>query len=80
MNLEDASESPVSFQLINRTSRSGSPILWTRRADDQLDHARTLRFAKNELIWIAGNMFYARATFRAGVHGVAPTFQLPEFE
>ncbi|MCB8828567.1 hypothetical protein LJD47_26500, partial [Escherichia coli] len=27
----------------------------------QLDHARTLRFTKKELIWLAGNSFYGRA-------------------
>ena len=27
----------------------------------QLDHARSLRFSKKELIWLAGNSFYGEA-------------------
>ena len=50
---------PVTFGLINRSKS-------VRLADDideaelraQLDHARTLRFTKGELIYLAGNTFY----------------------
>ena len=47
----------------------------------QLDHARTLRFAKNELIWLAGNTFYGRRQmfepdFIEWLGGV----QLPDYE
>ncbi|OYW84307.1 MAG: nicotinate phosphoribosyltransferase, partial [Sphingobium sp. 32-64-5] len=53
------SDVQVTFQLINRSRH-------VRLADAidegelraQLDHARTLRFAKKELIWLAGNSFY----------------------
>ena len=49
----------VTFQLINRTPRCGSPTsIEERELIDQLDHARSLRLAKNELIWLAGNTFY----------------------
>src|SRR4029077_15155504 len=49
----------VAFQLINRTTSVRLPdIVDERELIDQLDHARTLRFAKNELIWLAGNTFY----------------------
>src|ERR1700679_3067034 len=55
----------VAFQLINRTrSVRLADIVDERELIDQLDHARTLRFAKNELIWLSGNnLFGARHTF-----------------
>src|SRR5215208_6306750 len=51
----------VTFSLYNRIRR-------VRVADEvdetelreQLDHARTLRFTKKEMIWLAGNTFYGR--------------------
>ena len=63
----------VTFQLINRTTSVRlADIVDERELIDQLDHARSLRLAKNELIWLAGNTFYGtRPHFRAGVHGVA---------
>src|ERR1700689_4029987 len=49
----------VAFQLINRTTSVGlAEIVDERELIDQLDYARMLRFAKNELIWLAGNTFY----------------------
>ncbi|MGJ4730846.1 nicotinate phosphoribosyltransferase [Luteimonas sp. SDU101] len=72
----------ASFELINR-SRT------VRLADDipeeelraQLDHVRSLRFSRRELIWLAGNTFYGRQ------HMFAPDFlawlaqvQLPDYE
>src|SRR5262249_26741459 len=72
----------VTFSLHNRTRR-------VRIADEidegelreQLDHARTLRFTKKEMIWLAGNTFYGRAQifepeFLAWLHD----FQLPEYD
>jgi nicotinate phosphoribosyltransferase len=52
----------VTFSLINRTTR----VRVAEEVDegelrDQLDHARTLRFTKQEMIWLAGNSFYGRA-------------------
>lgn len=52
---------PVTFSLINRTKS-------VRLADEideqelraQLDHARTIRITKKELIWLTGNTFYGR--------------------
>src|SRR5690606_27886388 len=51
----------VTFSLVNRNRD-------VRLADEidvgelkeQLDHARTLRFTKKEMIWLAGNTFYGR--------------------
>src|ERR1700710_114230 len=52
----------VTFSLINRTrSVRIADEIDERELRDQLDHARTLRFAKKEMIWLAGNTFYGRA-------------------
>lgn len=72
----------ATFSLINRTKT-------VRLADEideaelraQLDHARTLRFTKKEMIWLAGNTFYGRKQifqpeFLEWLNG----FQLPEYE
>jgi nicotinate phosphoribosyltransferase len=72
----------VAFQLINRTtSVKLADIVDERELIDQLDHARTLRFAKNELIWLAGNTFYGtRHIFEPEFMEWLATFQLPEYE
>jgi nicotinate phosphoribosyltransferase len=72
----------VAFQLINRTTLVKlADIVDERELIDQLDHARTLRFAKNELIWLAGNMFYGtRHIFEPEFMEWLATFQLPEYE
>jgi len=47
----------------------------------QLDYARTLRFSKREMIWLAGNSFYGRAQiFSPDFLEFLRTFQLPEYE
>jgi nicotinate phosphoribosyltransferase len=72
----------TTFQLINRTKQ-------VRLADDvdegelraQLDHARTLRFAKKELIWLAGNSFYGQERMFSGDFlAWLADFRLPEYE
>jgi nicotinate phosphoribosyltransferase len=53
---------PVTFSLINRTTRVRvADEVDERELRAQLDHARTLRFTKKEMIWLAGNSFYGRA-------------------
>lgn len=73
---------PVTFSLINRT-RS------VRLADEidegelraQLDHARTLRLTKKEMIWLAGNTFYGtKQIFKPDFLAWFETFQLPEYD
>ncbi|ESY87600.1 nicotinate phosphoribosyltransferase [Mesorhizobium australicum] len=72
----------TTFSLINRTTS-------VRLADEidegelreQLDHARTLRFSKKEMIWLGGNNFYGRKQifepeFLAWLEG----FRLPGYE
>ena len=72
----------VTFSLLNRTTR-------VRVADEideaelraQLDHARTLRFTKKEMIWLGGNNFYGRAhIFDAKFLAWLADFSLPEYE
>jgi nicotinate phosphoribosyltransferase len=47
----------------------------------QLDHARNLRFQKNELIWLAGNTFYnKRQIFEPGFIDFLADFQLPAYD
>ena len=47
----------------------------------QLDHARSLRFAKKEMIWLAGNTFYGRAQiFEPRFLAWLANFSLPAYE
>lgn len=72
----------ATFSLINRNEH-------VRLADEidegelreQLDHARSLRFAKKEMIWLAGNTFYGRKQiFRPDFLNWLADFRLPEYE
>jgi nicotinate phosphoribosyltransferase len=72
----------ATFRLINRTER-------VRIADEvdemelreQLDHARTLRFAKKEMIWLAGNTFYGKdQIFEPKFLDWLSNFSLPDYE
>ena len=75
-------ERRVTFQLINRTtSVKLAEIVDERELIDQLNHARTLRFAKNELIWLAGNTFYGtRHIFEPAFMEWLAGFRLPDYE
>jgi nicotinate phosphoribosyltransferase len=75
-------ERRVTFQLINRTTSVRlADIVDKRELMDQLDHARTLRFAKNELIWLAGNTFYGtRHIFEPAFMEWLAKFRLPDYE
>jgi nicotinate phosphoribosyltransferase len=72
----------ATFTLINRTTS-------VRLADEideaelraQLDHARTIRFSKKEMIWLAGNTFYGRKQiFEPDFLAWLTDFRLPEYE
>src|ERR671910_401178 len=72
----------TTFSLINRTTS-------VRLADEidehelreQLDHARTLRFTKKEMIWLGGNTFYGRKQiFEPEFLAWLEDFRLPEYE
>ena len=48
---------------------------------EQLDHARTVRFSKKEMIWLAGNTFYGtKQIFSPQFLAWLENFQLPEYE
>ncbi|WMT85791.1 nicotinate phosphoribosyltransferase [Pelagibacterium sp. 26DY04] len=48
---------------------------------EQLDHARTVRFTKKEMIWLAGNTFYGtKQIFSPQFLAWLENFQLPEYE
>jgi nicotinate phosphoribosyltransferase len=72
----------ATFSLVNRARRVRiAEEIDERELRDQLDHARTVRLTKKELIWLAGNTFYGRQQifdpdFLAWLSG----FQLPEYE
>jgi len=72
----------ATFQLINRTASVRlAELIDERELIDQLDHARTLRLAKNELIWLAGNTFYGtRQIFEPAFMEYLANFSLPEYE
>jgi nicotinate phosphoribosyltransferase len=58
----------VSFSVFNRsTSVRLAEMFQPEELTQQMDHVRTLRFRKSELIWLAGNTFYGqRGIFEPG--------------
>ena len=72
----------ATFSLINRSRQ----VRLAETIDEgelraQLDHARTLRFAKKELIWLAGNSFYGETRmFTPDFIAWLADFRLPEYE
>jgi Nicotinic acid phosphoribosyltransferase len=82
MILDKFPKTKVSFRLHNRTKDVRlADIIPVEALRDQLDHVRTLRFEKNELIWLAGNMFYGEEQmFKPKYMKFLETFQLPEYD
>lgn len=72
----------ATFSLINRaTSVKLAEEIDEGELREQLDHARTLRFSKKEMIWLAGNTFYGRKQiFEPDFLAWLETFQLPPYE
>ena len=72
----------VTFQLINRSHEVRlAEIIDERELIDQLDHARQLRLAKTELMWLAGNTFYGSTQiFEPRFMEWLADFRLPEYE
>ncbi|WP_442681580.1 nicotinate phosphoribosyltransferase [Sphingomonas sp. ASY06-1R] len=72
----------ATFALFNRSRQVRlANIIDERELRDQLDHARTLRFSKKELIWLAGNSFYGRERmFTPEFIAWLADFRLPEYE
>ena len=51
----------VTFSVINRSRHVRlAEVIDEGELRAQLDHARTIRFAKKEMIWLAGNTFYGK--------------------
>ena len=71
----------VTFSLINRaTSVKLAEEVDEGELREQLDHARTLRFAKKEMIWLGGNNFYGRKQiFEPEFLAWLENFQLPPY-
>ncbi|MDQ6435847.1 nicotinate phosphoribosyltransferase [Mesorhizobium sp. LHD-90] len=72
----------ATFSLINRTTSARlAEEIDEGALREQLDHARTLRFSKKEMIWLAGNSFYGRKQiFEPEFLAWLENFQLPEYE
>lgn len=72
----------ATFSLINRaTSVKLADEIDEGELREQLDHARTLRFSKKEMIWLGGNNFYGRKQiFEPEFLAWLENFQLPPYE
>src|SRR5213078_3289586 len=72
----------VTFSVINRTKQVRlAEIIDEGELRAQLDHARTIRFTKKELIWLAGNTFYGKTQmFSPDFINWLASFRLPEYE
>lgn len=72
----------ATFSLLNRTrSVRIADEIDEKELRDQLDHARTVRFTKKEMIWLAGNAFYGRRQiFAPEFLDWLKGFQLPEYD
>lgn len=72
----------VTFGLKNRTkSVNLGRIIDEAELRAQLDHVKSLRFEKNELIWLAGNTFYGQERiFKPGYIDFLRRLQLPDYE
>ncbi|MGH6782804.1 MAG: nicotinate phosphoribosyltransferase [Sphingomonadaceae bacterium] len=75
-------QTQATFQLINRTTSVRlADVIDEGELRAQLDHARSVRFGKKELIWLAGNSFYGKAQmFSPDFIAWLADFQLPEYE
>ena len=72
----------VTFSLLNRSKRVRlAEEIDEHELREQLDHARSVRFGKKEMIWLAGNTFYGRShIFAPDFLAWLEDFQLPEYE
>ncbi len=72
----------VTFSLVNRThSVRVADEIDIQELREQLDHARSLRVTKKEMIWLAGNSFYGRAhIFDSAFLGWLADYRLPDYD
>src|ERR1700720_2151550 len=76
-------KTPVSFSLSNRTSSVHLADMFTiEELTEQMEHVRSLRFRKSELVWLAGNTFYGqRGIFEpAFLAWLEQDFKLSDYE
>ena len=75
-------EVKVTFSLINRSRHIRlADIVDETELRAQLDHARSVRFTRNELIWLAGNSFYGKTQmFSPEFIAWLADFQLPDYD
>ncbi|USI72096.1 nicotinate phosphoribosyltransferase [Sphingomonas morindae] len=73
---------PVTFSLMNRSRAVRlADCIDEAELRAQLDHARSLRFTKKELIWLAGNSFYGQARmFAPDFLAWLAEFRLPDYD
>ena len=72
----------TTFSVINRSRHVRlAEIIDEGELRAQLDHARSIRFSKKELIWLAGNTFYGKTQmFSPDFINWLANFRLPEYE
>ncbi len=72
----------VAFGLYNRsTSVKLAEQVDKQELKAQLDYTRSLRFQRNELVWLAGNSFYGKGQiFEPGFIDYLADFQLPPYD
>jgi nicotinate phosphoribosyltransferase len=72
----------VTFSVINRSRHVRlAEVIDEGELRAQLDHARSIRFSKKELIWLAGNTFYGKTQmFSPDFINWLAAFRLPEYE
>lgn len=75
-------EVEATFSLVNRSADVRlAEMIDREELVRQLDHVRTLRFRKSELVWLAGNTFYGRRGIfePAFLEWLDRDFKLPEY-
>ena len=79
---ESYPDTRTTFSVINRSTHIKlAEVIDEGELRAQLDHARTIRFSKKELIWLAGNTFYGKTQmFSPDYINWLSTFRLPEYE
>ncbi len=72
----------VTFSLVNRSEAVRlAEEIDESELRDQLDHARSLKVSKKEMIWLAGNSFYGRAhIFEPAFLSWLADYRLPPYE
>ena len=75
-------DTKVTFSLVNRSRKVRlAEEIDEAELREQLDHARSLRLGKKEMIWLAGNSFYGRAhIFEPAFLTWLADYQLPPYE